>query len=117
MIASQTVTGIRQPPNRTVFVLELVPDCADRPTALGVVALVVKPGAVDVRNGMEGTVNIESKGRIESSGFADSINIRSFQVVLESGQPMLPTRRTRDGHFHASQKTVLPRALIEFRGE
>ena len=72
-----------------VLVLELISHRGLRPTSLGVVALIVEAGAVDVGDGVERSVDRVAE-RVHAAGLIYRLDIGAMQCVLEAGEAMLP---------------------------
>ena len=115
MIQAHAVTQrIGKGAGSAVLILELISHGGLRPAPFRVVALVVEAGAVDVSDGVEGSIDLIAEG-VHAAGLVDRLDIGAVQRVLEAGEAMLPARRPCDRQFRAGQQVVLPRALVEVR--
>src|SRR5258707_4399169 len=88
-----------------VFVFKFIAQGSVRPAALGIISLIVKSGAVEMVDGVEGAVE-ENKVRRIAASIGDDILVRSPVVIFEAGEAVLPARWTAHEQFGASENIV-----------
>src|SRR6266498_90027 len=111
MVAAKPGAHVLQVTGDSIFVLKLIPKCAGCPSSLGIGCLIIKSSAVEVIHRMKLKILV-AKRRVTVS-LVNGVNVRSMQCVIETRQPMLPSRRAVDRKFHAAQKIVLSGALVQ----
>src|SRR5690242_3351898 len=117
MVQAQTVAQrIGQAASGAVFIFELIAHGGMRPAFFGVVALVVKAGAVDIGDGVEGGINLVAEST-HAIWLIHWLYVGAVQFVFEAGETMLPARRPGYSEIRAGEQIILARALVKIGGK